>query len=78
VSIVIEKHDDRVSFSVEDDGIGFDVLRVATVNPGERGLGLAIMDERARMLGGSFEIRSEKGKGTRISFHIPPEKGGSA
>ncbi len=77
VSMVIEKHDDGVSFSVEDDGIGFDVLRAATINPDERGLGLAIMDERARMLGGSLEIWSDKGKGTRISFHIPLEKGKS-
>jgi PAS domain S-box-containing protein len=77
VSMVIEKHDSGVSFSVEDDGIGFDVLRAATVNSDERGLGLAIMDERARMLGGSVEIWSEKGKGTRIRFHIPLEKGGS-
>jgi PAS domain S-box-containing protein len=77
VSVVIKNHDDRVSFSVEDDGIGFDVTRIATVDPDKRGLGLSIMDERARMLGGSLEIWSEKGKGTRISFHIPLEKGGS-
>ena len=75
--MVIKNHDDRVSFSVEDDGIGFDVPRIATVDPDERGLGLAIMDERARMLGGSLEIWSDIGKGTRISFHIPLEKGGS-
>jgi PAS domain S-box-containing protein len=78
VSMVIKKYDDGVSFSVEDDGIGFDVLRATTVNPDERGLGLAIMDERARMLGGSFELWSEKGKGTRINFRIPLERGGSA
>jgi PAS domain S-box-containing protein len=78
VSIVVKKYDDGVSFFVEDDGIGFDVLGVSMVNPDERGLGLAIMDERARMLGGSLEIWSEKGKGTRISFHIPLEKGGNA
>lgn len=77
VSIVIKKHDDGVSFSVEDDGIGFDVRNAATVNPDEKGLGLAIMQERARMLGGSLEIWSEKGKGTQISFHIPLEKGGN-
>ena len=77
VSVVIKNHDGRVSFSVEDDGIGFDVLRAAMVNPDERGLGLTIMDERARMLEGYLEIWSEKGKGTRISFHIPLEKGGS-
>ena len=27
--------------------------------------------ERARMLGGNFEIWSEEGKGTRITFRIP-------
>jgi signal transduction histidine kinase len=77
VSIVIKKHDDGVSFSVEDDGIGFDVGKALTVNPDERGLGLAIMDERAQMLGGSLEIWSEEGKGTRVNFHIPREKRGS-
>jgi signal transduction histidine kinase len=78
VSVVIKKHDDRVSFSVEDDGIGFDVPRSATVNPDDKGLGLTIMDERARMLKGSLEVWSEEGKGTRISFHIPLERGGNA
>jgi signal transduction histidine kinase len=78
VSVVIKKHDDRVSFSAEDDGIGFDVPRSATVNPDEKGLGLTIMDERARMLKGSLEVWSEEGKGTRISFHIPLGRGGSA
>jgi signal transduction histidine kinase len=77
VSIAIEKLDGVVSFSLEDDGIGFDMLRTAMIKPEEGGLGLAIMHERARMLGGSFELRSEKGKGTRIRFRIPLEKGGS-
>jgi signal transduction histidine kinase len=76
-SVVIKEHEDNVSFCVEDDGIGFDVRRAATVNPDEKGLGLAIMEERARMLGGSLEIWSEKGKGTRISFHVPLKKEGS-
>jgi PAS domain S-box-containing protein len=77
VSVTIKKEADRVFFSVEDDGIGFDMPRVAMVNPSQRGLGLAILEERARMLGGSFQIWSEKGKGTRISFYVPPEKGES-
>lgn len=76
-SVVIRKDEDDVSFCVEDDGIGFDVFRATTVNPDERGLGLAIIEERARMLGGSLEIWSEKGKGTRISFHVPLKKEGS-
>jgi len=78
VSVVIKKHGDRISFSVEDDGIGFDVSKIVSVNPAERGLGLAIMDERVRMLEGSLEMRSQEGKGTRISFHIPVKKEGNS
>jgi PAS domain S-box-containing protein len=76
-SVMIKNHEDGVSFSVEDNGIGFDALRAAAVNPDERGLGLAIMEERARMLGGSLEIWSEKGKGTRLTLYVPIKKGGS-
>jgi len=77
VSVMIKKHDDKVSFSVEDDGIGFNMPRVATGNPSEKGLGLTIMAERAQMLGGSLELWSEEGKGTRISFWIPLKGGRS-
>ena len=76
-SLMIKGHEDEVSFSVEDDGLGFDPLRAATIKPDERGLGLAIMEERARMLGGFLEIWSKKGKGTRITFRVSLEKGGS-
>jgi signal transduction histidine kinase len=43
-------------------------------NP-ERGLGLVAMEERVKLLGGSFSISSEKGSGTRISFSIPKSEG---
>ena len=36
-SVTIKKEDDRVFFSVEDDGIGFDMRRVAMVNPSRKG-----------------------------------------
>ena len=42
--------------------------------PLRRGLGLAIMDERARMLGGSFEVWSEEGKGTQDHLSYSVEK----
>jgi len=71
VSIVIEKKDGRVSFAVEDNGNGFDVEYVRAQASTEKGLGLAAMDERVRMLGGSLDIWSEEGTGTRITFTVP-------
>ena len=49
---------------VEDDGVGFDFPR-RTGNPGEH-IGLSIMEERARRLGGQLRIESERGEGTRV------------
>jgi signal transduction histidine kinase len=77
VSVVIKKQGGRVSFVVKDDGKGFDVEQVLGRDSTERGLGLAAMDERARMLGGFFYIRSQEGKGTEITFTIPVDKGGN-
>jgi signal transduction histidine kinase len=76
VSVVIKKEGDGISFTLEDDGRGFDVEQVVTGDAAERGLGLASMDERVRMLGGLLDLRSQEGKGTRISFNIRTERGG--
>ena len=38
VSVMVKKHDDRVSFLVKDDGRGFDVMQVATRDATEKGL----------------------------------------
>ena len=55
--------------AVEDDGAGFDPLRVAGGH-----LGLAGMRARAEKLGGRLDVRSEHGRGTRITVEIPREK----
>jgi two-component system nitrate/nitrite sensor histidine kinase NarX len=49
---------------VEDDGVGFDLPR-RSGRPGEH-IGLSIMEERARRLGGQLRIESERGEGTRV------------
>jgi len=71
ISVAIKKEQNRLSFWVEDDGKGFDVKQAMTRDVDERGLGLAAVEERVRMLGGSLDIRSEIGRGTKISFTIP-------
>jgi two-component system, NarL family, sensor kinase len=60
---------EQVRLVVEDDGRGFDASAV----PGERH-GLVGMNERARMLGGSLEVRSSPGAGTRVEVTVPLEK----
>ncbi|KAF0219146.1 MAG: PAS/PAC sensor signal transduction histidine [Geobacteraceae bacterium] len=77
VSVVIRRHDDRVTFSVEDDGKGFDLKQASMKDVSEKGLGLTTMTERVRMMGGNLDLWSQEGKGTRITFSIPVEKGGA-
>ncbi len=60
---------DRVRLAVEDDGLGFNASDV----PDDRH-GLLGMSERAKMIGGAFEVRSEPGAGTRIEATVPLEK----
>jgi signal transduction histidine kinase len=59
--------EDRVRVSVDDNGKGFDPDSIQQSNS----LGLKLIRERAEMLGGSFEIDSNIGKGTRVSFAVP-------
>lgn len=52
------------SILIEDDGIGME-LPPLTDRVSEDHLGLSIMDERAKKIGGTFRIESEIGEGTR-------------
>jgi two-component system sensor histidine kinase DegS len=67
VKIMLDLGEDRVRVSVDDNGRGFDPDSILQSN----NLGLKLIRERAEMLGGSFEIDSNIGKGTRVSFAVP-------
>lgn len=58
----------KVIFTAEDDGCGFDVAN-ALENSGT--LGLIGMRERASFLGGTFQVKSVPGKGTKVRIEIP-------
>jgi signal transduction histidine kinase len=64
VRVVVKNTRDRVEFSVQDDGAGFDKSVV-------RGLGLLGMEERVGRLGGRLRIDSEPGRGTTVSAELP-------
>jgi PAS domain S-box-containing protein len=58
----------RVIFLAEDDGAGFDPQ---IADRDRRSLGLLGMRERTSLLGGTFQLRSKTGQGTRIRVEIP-------
>ena len=58
-----------ISFSVRDDGCGFDVNHRPGAQDGH--FGLEGIKDRVRRLAGSFEIRSAPGKGTSARVFIP-------
>jgi signal transduction histidine kinase len=71
VSIVFTVRNTHAVILVEDDGRGFDMKQAEARCRAGLSLGLATMNERARMLGGAFDISSAPEKGTRISLTFP-------
>jgi PAS domain S-box-containing protein len=71
VGIVIRRSPDGVSFQVTDDGVGFDLDQVLVRDAAKKGLGLAALDERVRILGGALMIKAQEHRGTAISFTVP-------
>jgi len=71
---------DSVELWIEDDGCGFEVSQAGEGSPAEQGRGLGIlgMEERARLLGGTFEIESEPGEGTTVTVRVPLSPTGAA
>ncbi|MDI6852253.1 MAG: histidine kinase [Deltaproteobacteria bacterium] len=67
-SIVAERKDQGIAVTIKDDGMGFDP---SDVGPGKNNLGLLAMEERVKILGGAFKLRSEKNHGTSITFLVP-------
>jgi signal transduction histidine kinase len=63
----LRKAGDRLILSVSDKGRGFDAKEMRN----SVGLGIRSMGERARLVGGQFEIHSEPGEGTRIDVSVP-------
>ncbi len=58
--------------SVRDDGCGFDPDRIRAIQTSSRpSLGLAGMQERAALLGGSVVIQSRPGQGTMVEAFVP-------
>lgn len=69
VKVNLDYSGEGVRLEVVDDGVGFDrsTMRAAA----RPSWGLIGIQERASLLGGTFEINSYPGQGTRVSVFIP-------
>jgi len=61
VIVSVLKRQNEILVNISDDGKGFDVR-----NTKRKGFGLKGIEERVKLMGGSFEIESERGRGTKL------------
>lgn len=69
VTVELRRKAGNVELSVTDDGQGFRLAEAVALPGG--GLGLFGMEERAAYVGGTVEIKSEPGRGTRVLVKLP-------
>jgi signal transduction histidine kinase len=63
--VLLEADEDGLTLVVSDSGVGFDPETTMG------GMGLLGMRERARLAGGTFEVRSRPGAGTEAAAFVP-------
>ncbi|HMF98514.1 MAG TPA: ABC transporter substrate binding protein [Vicinamibacterales bacterium] len=69
----LSRRNGHIAMQVDDDGRGFETGTAA----GHRGLGLMSLDERVRMLDGTFTISTSRRAGTTLSVTLPVGDGDS-
>lgn len=70
VAVELEPVDGGVRLSVSDDGVGFAVPARSS-----EGLGIVGMQERVRLVGGRFSLKSQVGEGSRVTVWVPLPRG---
>lgn len=71
VVILIKKEKRFLFVSISDNGKGFEMKSSKYKKPNQMGLGISDMTERAKLIGGSFFVQSEPGKGTKVEVKVP-------
>jgi signal transduction histidine kinase len=72
VSVAVGVRRNHVWAEIEDDGDGFEVEQTLVRAARNGRLGLVGMGERARLLGGRFDVVSRRGGPTMVSVVFPP------
>lgn len=68
ISVSLKEDSTGLVMQIHDDGSGFDVKTMQAKN---QGLGLSIMQERARIIGGTITMQSGSNQGTTIIVEVP-------
>jgi PAS domain S-box-containing protein len=77
VRISVERSATDIIIGVADDGVGFSASRAGSYAETNKGFGLFSIQERLHHLGGSMEVKSKRGKGTRVILTAPLDVGRS-
>jgi len=73
VKVETRKKGSRIYVTVQDDGVGFDTSKAASRTGATAGFGLFSIRERLGHIGGSLEIQSTPGTGTRVIITAPTD-----
>jgi two-component system, NarL family, sensor histidine kinase UhpB len=76
-SVMLKTDGEKITIVIKDDGIGFEIKQAAFGTGAGNGMGLAVMEERMKILGGEFDVWTRRNKGTKITIRLPEKKGGS-
>ena len=77
VVIELRNVDGQIALRIQDDGKAFQVDAKEKLSSRGRGLGLLGMQERVKLINGTFAITSTEGRGTTIKVEVPCGKGSS-
>ena len=77
VRVAVDRIDNDIQITVEDDGVGFDTSQLEDRSPhGTAGFGLFSIRERLTHMGGAVYIQSDHAKGTKVVLRAPLEDAG--
>jgi PAS domain S-box-containing protein len=69
--VTIRRVNENLVVHVADDGVGFTVSKMNFYRDENKGFGLFSIRERLRHLSGQMDVRSARGKGTRVTLTAP-------
>ncbi|MFC1978387.1 GAF domain-containing protein [Chloroflexota bacterium] len=71
VEVSLKRDGGSFILRITDDGVGFDISQIKSIEEGGRGAGLFSMNERMLLLGGTCIVESRPGYGTTAIAKVP-------